>query len=534
MNKTQCPACAATGKDTKGDNLIQYPDGLYCHACGYLDKDDQEITPKLQGSKFTEFYTGECRSIDLRGISKKTTEYFNYQNSKFFNGQAIQIANYHDPVTKNLLWQKLRFLEKKDFLSWGPKEGKDSNVLYGQWLWEPNPKVFVTIVEGEIDALSVAEVQGLSFPVVSLPKGAGSARKAIKENLDWLNKWAYVVLAFDNDEEGKKAVQDSLDLFEHGKVRITTWRLKDANDVLLSGPNGANEVKQSLWNATSVNQTNIIQFSDLSLEDIQSIGEAGLELPYPKLQDMLNGLYRGRFYTIAADPKTGKTTLAKELSIFWAEQGYKIGVLYLEEPGKDELLSYWSIYKNTPHWKTKNKLKENPKFAEVIHKDLAKLSKNIFLYDHLGLTDTKTLLKVVNTLVKTYSCDIIILDNISYSLAGTGNDKDPALIGQTIFEYISSINKTNTVLINIMHLRKHTESEDESKVTLAKLYGSGSYAKFSHAVIALEKQDNAVLLKVLANRAKGLTGYADTLYFNANTGRLDLKHIPEEVLTNAT
>ena len=58
--------------------------------------------------------------------------------------------------------------------------------LYGQWKWSPNDKLFVTITEGEIDALTIAQVQGYQYPVVSVPKGAAASAKTLKANLKFI------------------------------------------------------------------------------------------------------------------------------------------------------------------------------------------------------------------------------------------------------------------------------------------------------------------------------------------------------------
>jgi hypothetical protein len=46
VKKTRCPKCAATGADTRGDNLHLYTDGhSYCFACGFYQRGDQLPRP---------------------------------------------------------------------------------------------------------------------------------------------------------------------------------------------------------------------------------------------------------------------------------------------------------------------------------------------------------------------------------------------------------------------------------------------------------------------------------------------------------
>ena len=50
----------------------------------------------------------------------------------------------------------------------------------------------VVITEGELDAASWAEIQP-TWPVVSLPHGAASAKKSIQKNMEWLQQWDEIV-----------------------------------------------------------------------------------------------------------------------------------------------------------------------------------------------------------------------------------------------------------------------------------------------------------------------------------------------------
>jgi hypothetical protein len=43
----------------------------------------------------------------------------------------------------------------------------------------------IVVTEGEIDCLSVAELQKCKWPVVSIPTGAPSAKKALAANLEY-------------------------------------------------------------------------------------------------------------------------------------------------------------------------------------------------------------------------------------------------------------------------------------------------------------------------------------------------------------
>ena len=56
----------------------------------------------------------------------------------------------------------------------------DEVNLFGQHKWKPGGKM-ITVTEGEVDAMSVSQVQGNKWPVVSVPSGAQSAKNILKK-----------------------------------------------------------------------------------------------------------------------------------------------------------------------------------------------------------------------------------------------------------------------------------------------------------------------------------------------------------------
>jgi hypothetical protein len=58
-----------------------------------------------------------------------------------------------------------------------------------------------------------------NWPVVSLPNGAQSAKKAIKNSLEFLESYERVVLLFDMDERGQLTVDEVAELFSPWQMR---------------------------------------------------------------------------------------------------------------------------------------------------------------------------------------------------------------------------------------------------------------------------------------------------------------------------
>jgi twinkle protein len=92
----------------------------------------------------------------------------------------------------------------------------------------------VVVTEGEIDAMTVSQLQGNKWPVVSIPSGAQSAKKAIANNIEWLSAFEEVVLMFDMDEPGTRSRRVRAAV-PPGKCKVASLPLKDANEMLDGG-----------------------------------------------------------------------------------------------------------------------------------------------------------------------------------------------------------------------------------------------------------------------------------------------------------
>ena len=140
----------------------------------------------------------------------------------------VQIAQYRDAKGR-VVAQKLRGRDKS-FQTVGDFKGVS---LFGAHLWSSGKKV--CLVEGELDAISLSKCWNHQYACVSLPNGAQSAVRAVKQNFDYLNGFEEVVIALDMDEAGQKAAQTIAEVLPPGKARIARLPAKDANAALMEG-----------------------------------------------------------------------------------------------------------------------------------------------------------------------------------------------------------------------------------------------------------------------------------------------------------
>jgi twinkle protein len=484
--------------------------------------------------KKRDFLDGISVDIPLRGLSKKTCLAYGYQIGEE-NGKEVHIASYRSDANR-IVGQKIRFKDKRFMFLGENKEG----YLYGQWLFEPKEEFEVIITEGEIDALSVFEAFEGKRSVVSIPFGAKNAHETIAKQLEWLLKWKSVILAFDSDEEGSKATEKCLKLIPPNKAKIAKWSRKDANDVLTK--DGANDVRKTIWNASSYVPNWIVKSSDLSTEELLQPIPSGINIPFPKLNHMVRGIKPGRLYILAAGSGMGKTTLCREFVYHWLTEGRaRIGHVFLEESVNESAQTYIAMDNDIPDYL----FIENPGMLDVKKFEASKQrlfgNDNLVFTKHFGSLSGDDLLTKLYYLINAENCNVIVLDHISIAISGTessseGERKD---IDKLMTKLRSLVEDTRISLVVVSHVKRPgnsnastnagTNSSSNNRgrpLELSDLRGSASLEQLSDYVIGLEGNQfdevNGDLrrLKVLKSRKGGFVGYADTVKWHRDIGRL--------------
>ena len=512
VSHSPCPRCKSV------DNLAVYDDGhswCFTPGCGYREGGEQIQDQIFKGKISMQFVKGEIEALKKRGLNKTTVDKWQYEVGEY-KGKNVQIANYKKDG--RVIAQKIRFANK-DFLFIG--DTKEAG-LYGKHLWEKGK--MITICEGEIDALSVSQAQGNKWAVVSLPTGAAGAKRAIQNDLEYLENFETVVLMFDQDEAGQKAVDDCVQLFSPGKVKVATLPLKDPNEMIQAG-RGA-EIISQIWNAKSYRPDGIIDGAD-TWELVSTTKEAeAMPYPFNGLNNMTQGIRQGEIVTITAGSGIGKSQLCREIAYSLILRDQRVGYLALEENTKRTALGFIGLYLNKPiHLQsvdyTTEELKEG--FDAVLG------TGNLFLYDHWGSMEISNLFSKIRYLVKGVGCSHIILDHITIILSGLEGGDERRLLDFVMTKLRSLVEEVQCSLILVSHLRRPQGDkghEEGVRTTLNQLRGSHGIAQLSDIVIGCERnqqdEENPDLttVRVLKNRWTGETGVANTLFYSKETGRM--------------
>ena len=508
-----CPHCGSS------DANALYSDGKhYCFSCQTLTPAETEGVIAVTTQTDSKFLDIEIGQLNKRKINEKTAKHWQYGISTF-KGSKVQVANFYDRQGK-LQAQKVRF-PNKDFTVIG--DIKNVN-LYGEHLARDSGKM-ITIVEGELDALSLSQCFDNKWPVVSLPQGCHSAKKAVGKALDWLCNYDTIVLMFDNDEAGQQAAVDVANILPPNKAKIAKLPLKDASDMVQAGR--TEELIDAVWSAKTYRPDGIVAGTDLWDTVTTNDDRYSVAYNYVGLQEKTGGCRRGEIVTITAGSGIGKSQLARELAFGLIKNGETLGYIALEENVKRTALGLMSLELNKPlHLRQDNEIPEE-EMRNAFDNTVG--SGRVYLYDHWGSTDSDNLLSKIRYLVRGCGCSYIILDHISIVVSGLEGGDERRLIDNTMTRLRALVEELNCGLLLISHLKRPSGDrghEDGAQTSMAQLRGSAAIGQLSDMVIGLERNqqddDNPHIshVRVLKNRWSGETGLCCSLEYMKDTGRM--------------
>ena len=419
---------------------------------------------------------------------------------------------------------KTRYVKTKDFSIIG---STSNSGLFGQQLF--NGGKYVTITEGEVDAMSVYQMLGSKYPSVSIKNGVASALKDIKRSYTWLDKFDNIVINFDNDEVGREASKKVAELFQPGKVKIVKLPeiYKDANDLLRSKK--YEEYVKAWWNAPVHAPDGIIEGSQLLSEVLEPVVKSRIDYGWKGLDELTYGIRSGELVTITAGTGLGKTSVIKELvyHIFKSTEN-NIGMIMLEESPKITALDIMGTEANLPLRRPDINLSKEDK-TNYFNKTIG--SGRFYFYNHFGSNSVDNIIARVRYMAKALDCKFIVLDHISMIVSSQEFGDERKAIDEVMTKLRTLVQETDIALIIVSHLRRPDgKGHEEGAVTsLSQLRGSGAIAQLSDMVLGLERDSqnddiairNTTSLRVLKNRFVGMTGPACWLYWDKDTGRLN-------------
>ncbi len=390
-----------------------------------------------------------------------------------------------------------------------------SNDFSGQHLF-PNGSKWVLIVGGEECKLAAAQmlrdyqVQRKQddydrIPVVGVHVGEGSLAKICSAQYDWLDMHEEIILCMDNDEAGRKAVQEAIKVLPEGKVKVMTTSLKDCSDMLQGGKQ--KQFISNFYDAKPVEDAGIKSSTDAvaGVRDYLLAPKITLPFQLNKIQTAMRGGIRstGAIINIVGKTSIGKTLFSDMLVYYWIFNSPLRPVIFsIERTAEELLIDMYSIH-----------LKQNLTWFEDGHDavdyldrpEVQKMCEDLVANEHgeqrFFIIDERkgnvdALKKQIERAIKQYDSKLVILDVLTDVLRSLPlNEQDDFMLWE------KQMKKEGVVFINICHTRKDQAGTQKPKdqdgeetfkrVDEYDIHGSSSIPQSADYNIVLNRNKNA-------------------------------------------
>lgn len=531
-----------------GDGLqvFEQEDGGYdgfCFACGtyvpdpYGDK-PEGYKPAVKPAKteaevqadLDEIATYASITLPDRKLRKESLSHFGVKVAVSEQDGETPVAVYF-PYERGATTTgyKARLLGEKRMWCIGSVRGAE---LFGwqQALASGGKRLLVT--EGEFDCVALYQAlkdksagtkwADLEPAVVSVGTGSGGAKDYISTHLSEINRhFKEVVLVFDNDEPGHKAVEEVLKVLPHAMTAYSPYG-KDANEAVIKGYSKA-LADVVLWKAAVPKNTRLVRGATLH-EAGRKQAEMGFSYPWPGLTKLLRGLRLGETSYWGAGVKMGKSELVNALSAHCVkEHGWKV---FLAKPEEANRKSYQMML-----GKLSGKIFHDPDKPfdfEAYDEASKKYGDQIFfldLYQHMGWQELKADIRVAVQ----EGCKFVVIDPITNLVNGESSGEQNTMLQEIAQELAAMAKDLNIHIAIFCHLKAPLNGESHErggKVFSHQFAGSRAMMRSCNLMFGLEgnkdpdldeEKRNMRRLVILEDREFGATGFI-TLYWDKHTG----------------
>ena len=519
-----CPKCGS------GNNLARYSDGhAHCFSggCGHYERGNgtaPDFADVIKKPTRAFEMTGTIASIPDRKISQTIAAKFGVTVEFSPEGKIVKHHYpYYDKDTGYAIGTKVRGVENKSFYATGDFNNAG---LFGQQAFKSGGK-YVTITEGEVDAMAVCEMFDGKWPVVSIRSGAAGASKDIRANLEWLETFDNVCICFDNDKAGQAAAAEVLSLFTPNKAKNITLPLKDAGEMLKERK--VQDFVKEWWNAKTYQPDGIISFGEEGVWEkfLKRGTEEVIPLPscFSDLNEKMNGgIVAGEVTVIGALTSIGKTTMVSNLiNGFVTESKQRIGCIFLESDVGETVENLLSPYAGI----NISNIPAADRDYEAYHKKYLEMSEldNLHMLDHQGSSETEALFGKIHYLVKGLECSVVVIDPLQAAVRSNDN----VTIDDFMDRCLKIAKNTGVSIILISHMRQPEKGKGAHDVGEYDLKGSSSINQIAFNTILLSRDKlaeddharNCTFVQLVKCRRTGKTGAAGWLLYNDTTARLE-------------
>jgi len=512
IGRQPCPTCPSS------DAFSYNTDGYgVCFSCGnsYPKKGVKYSEETLARYPLKDTYepsepspvaTQKGSFVALRGITKETMEHY---------GVLTTLGPDGSPVSQNYVYPSGSIKTRKFPKSFSASGKMDE--LYGMNLFTRGSSKTVTIVEGELDALSAWQMLGgvgsrWVNPVVSLPSANPS--KAFWENVvPWLGGFEKIILSVDADGPGDSVAQKINNIFPKIVYRVDHSTFKDANEFLQAGK--AQEYKSAWFNAQRFLPDNVLHSSKdlLSLFD-DTPDHSYVPTGIPEFDAKAMGLMQGHFTVLKARTGIGKTELMRYLEWNFIQRGVTFATMHLEETKLRSVLGLVSY--DLKDNLTRKDLVEEKGRAEEVRSSISRLgdSENYYQYFMKDGQTEDDLVAQIRMLKEAYDCKFVMFEPIQDAVSTGSEENKEAKLAELAVRLSKVAADLNVGIITIAH------TNEDNEIKYCKMIGQRA-----SVIIRIDRDKgaedpidrNTIRLVIEKNRPTSEEGFAGEMLFDLDT-----------------
>ena len=506
-----------------------------CFSCGdYIrnfKEGDMEPTPRLVKDNVV-ISEGNFNNLRDRGISEATAKRYGVKSTVNSNGDITRHFYPYYNGSEEVAY-KTRIVDGKGFIATGPISDCG---LFGQQLVGDKGGKYVTLVEGECDAMAAYELLGSKWPVVSIKNGAQGAEKDVKNQIEFLERFDNIIICFDADKPGQEAAKKVARLLKPNKAKIMVMPdgFKDSNDMLRKNQHGS--YVAAWWNAKTYTPSGVLNVSQNKDKFHNRVKKKAIPYPWEGLNKKLEGLRQGELVLLAGGTGLGKSSVTRELE-HWLikETDDNIGIVALEEDWTRTVDGILSIEANAKLHIDRVREEHSVEELNILFDDLFIDNDNndrVWIHAHFGSNDIDGIFSKLRYMIVGCECKWVVIDHLHMMVSATLEGDERRSIDSIMTRLRSLAEETGAGLILVSHLRRidgNKGHEKGAETDLSHLRGSQSIAQLSDCVITLERNQQAddpvvastTRVRILKSRYTGDVGIATYLQYDKDTGRLN-------------
>ena len=524
-----CPAC------NHRECLAINEDGsAKCFSCGtYIRNytgEAMETTPRLVKDSVT-IREGDFYALKDRGITLATAKKYGVRSTHNNNGDTTRHFYPYYNGSEEVAY-KTRIVDGKGFTAAGPISDCG---LFGQQTVGDKGGKYITLTEGECDAMAAYELLGSKWPVVSVKNGAQGAEKDVKNQIEFLERFDNIIICFDADKPGQEAAKKVARLLKPNKAKIMVMPdgHKDANDMLRNNQHGA--YVNSWWNAKTYTPSGVMNVSENKDKFHNRVKKKSIPYPWEGLNKKLEGLRQGELVLLSGGTGLGKSSVTRELEHWLIKQtDDNIGIVALEEDWTRTVDGILSVEANAKLHIDRIREEHSREELDILFDDLFVDNDNqdrVWIHAHFGSNDIEGIFSKLRYMIVGCECKWVVIDHLHMMVSATLEGDERRSIDSIMIRLRSLAEETGAGLILVSHLRRidgNKGHEKGAETDLSHIRGSQSIAQISDCVITLERNQQAddpvvastTRVRILKSRYTGDVGIATYLQYDKDTGRL--------------